>query len=559
MQSLLLILFLTTASQLFSQNDTLGLPFFEDWSSGSLETNGWTTNDSLWIVFPDEGNPNPSLQFFAENAENFYYSEVLSPVLSCPDFTEGDIWVSFDVKLECPDSAPYGWLKLRVWNEGSDYFKTIKSINNLNGGFDWKSYHINLFPASYQDNLKIMFEVFGKDGSNCAWYIDNINIYRYCTPAYDFIVHPDSLTNSHLVFNWKMDEPDNWIGWDDGINYSGIGAGACVTVAARWDTSMLHEYTNFRIKKMRAYINEPDFESLVFRIWQGGGEKEKEIYHDTIFDFEGYSWNERTLDTNLFIDPSKELWVGYSGWWTAAGTFPFGTDNGPAIAGYGDLIRTGCYENGEWDALSDFGLDYNWNIQFVVEDIAGNEIPVFNNQSIPDPYYGTLAGFNLYESVGEAEYTLIDFIPYQAGDQQFSKPFENDGFLHCFQLRAVWASEIDTCESAPALSKYNPEDNFVCVMLVGHEGHESTNQNSVSVYPNPFSNSTTFKYQLNQQSNVSLSIFNQLGEHVDLIEQNQPSGNQQIIWNAENHPSGFYYFVLKAGENVETGKLLMIE
>jgi hypothetical protein len=80
----------------------------------------------------------------------------------------------------------------------------------------------------------------------------------------------------------------------------------------------------------------------------------------------------------------------------------------------------------------------------------------------------------------------------------------------------------------------------------------------ISIYPNPFTTSTTIEYQLNQPSQVTLTIYNHLGEQIDLIRQHQHSGKQQITWNAVGLPPGMYFFTLKAGDQVATGKMVLI-
>ena len=39
--------------------NSLSLPFIEDWSSASLETNNWTTECDNWAINYQEGNENP--------------------------------------------------------------------------------------------------------------------------------------------------------------------------------------------------------------------------------------------------------------------------------------------------------------------------------------------------------------------------------------------------------------------------------------------------------------------------------------------------------------------
>lgn len=80
----------------------------------------------------------------------------------------------------------------------------------------------------------------------------------------------------------------------------------------------------------------------------------------------------------------------------------------------------------------------------------------------------------------------------------------------------------------------------------------------VKLFPNPFITSTTIKYQLDHPSEVTISIFNSFGEQVELIRQKQSQGKQQVVWNAEGLPSGIYFFTLKAGEQVASGKLVLM-
>ena len=102
------------------------------------------------------------------------------------------------------------------------------------------------------------------------------------------------------------------------------------------------------------------------------------------------------------------------------------------------------------------------------------------------------------------------------------------------------------------------------VELVGHNPPINTGVSSpdfvsgILTYPNPVTTSTTIEYQLVQPSEVTLAIFNHLGEQVELIRQYQQQGKQQVVWNAVGLPAGMYFFTLKAGEQVVTGKLLKI-
>jgi len=78
-------------------------------------------------------------------------------------------------------------------------------------------------------------------------------------------------------------------------------------------------------------------------------------------------------------------------------------------------------------------------------------------------------------------------------------------------------------------------------------------------YPNPFNPSTTINYSLPKTANVSLRLFNTLGQEVALLVNDQRSpGYYHVQWNA-NVPSGIYFYRLQAGDFVETKKMILLK
>jgi hypothetical protein len=77
-------------------------------------------------------------------------------------------------------------------------------------------------------------------------------------------------------------------------------------------------------------------------------------------------------------------------------------------------------------------------------------------------------------------------------------------------------------------------------------------------YPNPFNPTTTIRYALPKTSEVSLAIYNVLGQLVSRLAVGRvEAGIQEVHWNA-NVPSGIYFYRLKAGGYTETKKMLLI-
>jgi len=79
-------------------------------------------------------------------------------------------------------------------------------------------------------------------------------------------------------------------------------------------------------------------------------------------------------------------------------------------------------------------------------------------------------------------------------------------------------------------------------------------------YPNPFNPETNIKFTLPKAGLVTLTIYNILGkETAVLINKQMSAGNQSIEWNASNYPSGVYFYKLKAGDFIDTKKMVLIK
>ena len=79
-------------------------------------------------------------------------------------------------------------------------------------------------------------------------------------------------------------------------------------------------------------------------------------------------------------------------------------------------------------------------------------------------------------------------------------------------------------------------------------------------YPNPFNNSSVIIYSIPKSSQVLMNIYNTLGEVVKtLINENKPAGNYEIEFNASTLPNGVYFYQLRAGDFVQTKKMLLVK
>jgi hypothetical protein len=79
-------------------------------------------------------------------------------------------------------------------------------------------------------------------------------------------------------------------------------------------------------------------------------------------------------------------------------------------------------------------------------------------------------------------------------------------------------------------------------------------------YRNPFNPSTVISYQLPVSSDVTLKVYDVLGNEVaTLVDEYKPAGSYEVKWSASNHSSGVYFYQLHTGNFVETKKLILMK
>src|SRR5574338_740968 len=79
-------------------------------------------------------------------------------------------------------------------------------------------------------------------------------------------------------------------------------------------------------------------------------------------------------------------------------------------------------------------------------------------------------------------------------------------------------------------------------------------------YPNPFNPSTIIQYSIPGKQFVQMKVFDVLGNEIaTLINVEKSAGNHEIGFNATKLSSGIYYYQLKAGDFVQTRKMVLLK
>jgi Flagellar hook capping protein len=84
-------------------------------------------------------------------------------------------------------------------------------------------------------------------------------------------------------------------------------------------------------------------------------------------------------------------------------------------------------------------------------------------------------------------------------------------------------------------------------------------------YPNPFNPNTTIRFDLPKDIDVSIIIYNLLGQKVKTIDKSQMNaGFHSITWNGTNNygaqvSAGMYFYQLRTSDFVKTKKMVLLK
>jgi len=448
--------------------DTSTLPFYEDWSSGSFATNGWSFPDgqSNWQIWNALGNPEPAAKFGGKPQKNNYSFSLESRMFRGDLYNCSDIILEFDLKLV--DLISSNTEKLTVeyfvdsaWNVAAEYGNA--------GSMEWVHQKLILSLAN-TGAFSVRFRVHGINSARYnAWYIDNVDINYTC-------LKPENLEGYGYGYKYYLDwDPVNCAGsnpgtyiFDDGSAENGwaINPGYLVWLG-----------TEFPIEaSATGVIQSVD-------VWFGWGPSSPGL---TVDIFDG---NHNLLgSSDPFSSPSEE-------WLTIPmNDIPY---NGPFFAMVKwDMVLTGTnffgYDEDGPYASQNLAWYYDGTTWSHMSQAAGTSPGVFMIRA------------NVLQFTDEAPSGESDFM-YQVGFNVFRS---SNGIQGPFVKRNsdyISASEyIDPDLSFPCGTSGNPcyyfitvtyhdyaTDTLVCVAAGDTVGmiyvgvHEESPEETIQLYPNP--------------------------------------------------------------------------
>lgn len=187
------------------------------------------------------------------------------------------------------------------------------------------------------------------------------------------------------------------------------------------------------------------------------------------------------------------------------------------------------------------------NSDMVYEGTLNITAPSFNGFMYIYQYTHADSYINETTALGTSWSRRVRYIP-MTGDKNFGV-YESSTYEAPVDS---WSNSTDKTEQ----SETAPEGYVSVKSLNDVAGKFDLSQN----YPNPFNPTTKIKFSVPATNQVSLRIYNALGQLVETLVNNEMnSGSYEVSFNASSLSSGVYFYQLRTGSYSSVKKMMLIK
>jgi len=258
---------------------------------------------------------------------------------------------------------------------------------------------------------------------------------------------------------------------------------------------------------------------------------------------------------------------------------------GSALLDFGSSFDAEFEEFSLWNYITgdrDDGLHYEEGANYPKITImrTHSSYPVSGQTSSPNPE-GLASSYVSFESLGEEKHLLVrlngsdealwgaNLIGVKTGNQYSYTEVPLDAnnygyaFIQDFQNyeRAVLVPAVLTPDTQDYPFGYSAElDSMIYAVDEDFSQNLPGDLALMQNFPNPFNARTVISYQLPTFCRVQLEVYNLLGEKVaTLVDGEQNPGYRTIAWEADDLPSGIYFYRLTVRDFARTRAMLLVK
>jgi len=291
--------------------------------------------------------------------------------------------------------------------------------------------------------------------------------------------------------------------------------------------------------------------------------RSKGIKGEAFFFYEGLRKNDDHLGTLLkenFYQEAAEV-PGREGIWRPKADILNETDSDVILigdwseyqmAGYeGTILRNSSNQN---YAAAEYSIDVKFSAYFDVY-----------TYSVPNTIWTKNAAFTIYDGNDSTKVIYDQSNTRKKGWQKLTSVYLEKGKQKVLKIDNSQLEDGKHLITDAMMIMINRKKSpNVVVTSVEEDQNEITNNIPSQFmleqnYPNPFNPTTSIEYSVMSNEYVTLKVYDILGNEISILvnEIKQP-GNYKVEFDAENLPSGVYFYKLTSGSLTETKKMLLL-
>ena len=364
------------------------------------------------------------------------------------------------------------------------------------------------------------------------------------------------------LISWgeQVEPIGEWLYYDDDVLTSAVGTGgAGMYWGIMIPSAQLGAYAGCSLTQV-AVMEWESGGTYTVNIYYGGATPSAgTLVHSQDFTTTGITdWKYVTLSSALPIDPSQNLWITF---YQANIDYPATCCNNTGDANG----RWASVDGADWDDILALAptLNYTWMIRgYVTNEAKGGEIhalepfkgkaanaPLSAAEQVNIPTHFAFANradivkYNVYRSADNVNYELIGSVNAVAGQTYYEYFDATAAGTYYYQVRAEYS---DGCESEPAQSEANPDNNYVIVNVTS-----VAENGEVALYPNPTNGNITIQAQ-NMNRITVVSVLGQV------VYDAEVEGESQII-NMAQFNAGMYMVRIATENGVSTQRVTVVK
>lgn len=186
------------------------------------------------------------------------------------------------------------------------------------------------------------------------------------------------------------------------------------------------------------------------------------------------------------------------------------------------------------------------------QDVYCDSVVVVTQSSCNASFVAQMVGNVVYVTNTSTGTTSTTFYTWSWGDNSSPSYQQNPG-SHTYANAGSYVICLSIFDTAT-----NCQDAFCDTVVITAVADITVPENSLNVYPNPASTSTTISFTAETGTEVYISVLDVTGKEIAVLMNNSTNkGTHSVEWNTSDIADGMYFVRLQSGQSVYTRRVVV--